>query len=80
MAHRVLDQAHDGHGRTLQLFASGRNIEPELQPVGHAHLHQHQVGTRHVQFLLQSGGRFVQARYRRPQIRHQMREHRRRVV
>ena len=48
--------------------AASSTCSVELQAVGHAHVHQLEVGAHQLQLLAQRGGRLVQARHRGAQV------------
>ena len=57
--------------------AAASTCSVELQAVGHAHVHQLEVGAHQLQLLLERGGGLVQARHRRAQVGDEAVQHRR---
>ena len=79
--HGVLDQRQQRHRREAQAApVRARASTPKLQPVGHAQVHQLEVGAHQSQLVAERRVGLVQARHRRAQIGDQVAQHRRRAL
>jgi hypothetical protein len=80
MSRRVFHQRQQGHGGEAQTLEFGREGDLELQPVGHAQVHQLEVGAHQLHFGGERGVGSVQARHRSAQVGDQVAQHGRRAV
>jgi len=69
VSHGILDQRQQGGRRTSNLQRRRVDVHRVLEAIGHAHLHQLEIGSNELQFALDRCGRLVKQRHRRAQIR-----------
>lgn len=53
MPNGILDQRQDGHRGTRELLGGEIETDRKLESIGHAHLHQLEIGARELHFLAQ---------------------------